>query len=341
MTQLISSLEPRVTARALVRGGAGRAAKVALSLLLAGTLLTGCSTVDKAWTSTKNAVTGIFSSDDKPAPASADSASSPQTAQAPSEAAEGLVADRDKAQYTDQGGRREPVTVRPLAETGSSPGDISSPPVPQAARAEPVTRLETPPAAPTSPAAPVPPRTTALAERLGAAPPPPPPAEGAVGTPGAPPVALQTRAQAAPTAGAPTRALVPMAQDYGSDTVVIDGGGVRGGQAVLGTPQLAAVPRASFDPGNSLVSSEVGVIAFTPGSAALSGAAKAELANIATLRSQVDGAIRIVGKGDNASARANAVARELRRLGVPAQRVFAGGADGAEPGNEAEIFLDY
>jgi outer membrane protein OmpA-like peptidoglycan-associated protein len=154
-------------------------------------------------------------------------------------------------------------------------------------------------------------------------------------------MALQTRAASAPGPARTTRPLVPMVQDYGAETVVIDGGGVRGGQAVLGSPQLAAVPRASFDPGNSSVSSEVAVIAFAPGAAALSSAAKAELASVAALRSQVDGAIRIVGKGDNAAARANAVARELRRLGVPAQRVFAGGADGAEAGNEAEIFLDY
>jgi outer membrane protein OmpA-like peptidoglycan-associated protein len=135
--------------------------------------------------------------------------------------------------------------------------------------------------------------------------------------------------------------LVPVTDNYGADTVVIDGSGVRGGQAVIGNLQVAAVPRASFDPGSSSVSSEVAVVAFAAGSSSLSAAAKAELANVAALRAQVDGAIRIVGKGDQATARANAVARELRRLGVPAGRVYTGGADGATLVNEAEIYLDY
>jgi outer membrane protein OmpA-like peptidoglycan-associated protein len=316
-------------------------------LVLTASCLSSCSTVEKAWTGTKNTLTGLFSGDDAAAAATPDSAGPPSLASVPTtaperlssqEAGEGLVADREQAQYTDQGGRREPLTVRPLTETASTPQDVaqmSAPPVPAAARVDPVTRMDTP----ATPTAPVPPRTTALAERLGAAPPPPPPADGQ--SPNAPPMALRGSSSAPTMSGAPPRPLLPAVDEYGSDTVVIDGRGVRGGQAVLGNPQIASGPRAVFDPGNSSVSSEVAVITFAPGAATLAASAKAELANIAALRAQVDGAIRIVGKGDNASARANAVARELRRLGVPAQRVFAGGADGAEPGNEADIFLDY
>jgi len=104
---------------------------------------------------------------------------------------------------------------------------------------------------------------------------------------------------------------------------------------------MASVPRASFDPGNASVSSEVGTISFGMGSAALSAQAKAVLSDVAKLRAQVEGAIRIVGRGDQASARAASISRELRRLGVPSTRLYDGGADNTMLGDEADIYLDY
>lgn len=357
-----------------------------LAVLMAVGPLSGCTTIKKGWTGTKDAVTGLFSDDDKekaaPPAESAQTASDTPAASAPpttgglfmgsgsassafksssgetpslssvpseaptppssaeqrKEAVEGLVADRAKAEYTEQGGRREPVTVRPLNENAAT--EAAAPPRPQAAPVERVARLEGAPEAPAANSAP--PRTTALAERLGAAPPPPPVADSGNAMPTAPaPVPVPAPMAAAP---APTQPLIPSSSsiaNYGDDTVLVDGSGVRGGRNVLAAPQLAGVPRAAFDPGNASVSSEVGTIAFTPGSSTLSPRAKTILADIAQLRAQTDGAIRIVGRGDQASARASAISRELRRLGVPAARLYDGGADSTMLGDEADIYLDY
>jgi outer membrane protein OmpA-like peptidoglycan-associated protein len=138
--------------------------------------------------------------------------------------------------------------------------------------------------------------------------------------------------------------LIPAANSiasYGDETIVVDGSGVRGGRGILNAQQMAAVPRSTFDPGNASVSSEVGTISFAGGSANLSAQAKAVLADVAKLRAQVDGAIRIVGRGDQASARAASISRELRRLGVPSARLYDGGADSTLLGDEADIYLDY
>ncbi|MSO99097.1 MAG: hypothetical protein EXR11_12915 [Rhodospirillaceae bacterium] len=354
-------------------------------LILATGPLSACSTVQKGWKSTKEAVTGLFGSDDKASPppdtATADSSAPapattgvtgiftsgtstgafastsnlppslssvpttvptpPSSAEQRAQAVEGLIADRAKADYTEQGGRREPVTVRPLNETTSTPSDVAAngaPPRPQAAPAQQVTRLEN-----------VPPRTTALAERLGAAPPPAP--AGASGeampsptpSPTPAPTALRASGSAPSVPRAPVQRLVPQNSyiaDYSDDTIVIDSSGVRGRNNARGT-QLAGLPSAGFDPGNSSVSSEVGTISFSQGSAALSADAKAILADVARLRAQMDGAIRIVGRGNQAAARASAISRELRRLGVPATRLYDGGADRTMLGDEADIYLDY
>ena len=120
--------------------------------------------------------------------------------------------------------------------------------------------------------------------------------------------------------------------------MVVDSSGTRGGRNVL---QSASASRNSFDPGNASVSSEVGTVVFAPNSANLSAQGKAILADAARLRVQVDGAIRIVGRGDQAAARAAAVSKELRRLGVPASRLYDGGADSTVLGDAADIYLDY
>ena len=261
----------------------------------------------------------------------------PSTEAERKEAVEGLVGDRERAQYTEQGGRREPVTVRPLSSGGAvaaaSPPASTSP-------------ASTPPA---STSEPVPPRTTALAERLGAAPPPPPPdTSGATAPAAAPaqPKALRatTPAPSAPAPPSTPAALVaaprPSADTYGDETMVIDGSGVRGGDnrqlATAAAPARAAAPRVAFDPGNASVSSQIGTISFAPGTAKLSASAKTVLADVAQLRTNVDGAVRIEVNGD---ARAQAITAELKRLGVPTNRLYAGGGTGN--GEEADIYLDY
>ncbi len=281
-------------------------------------------------------------------------------------ATEGLLADKTKAEYTEQGGRREPVTVRPLNETQTA--EASAPPRPAAAPVEQVARLQGQLDAP-SKTAPAPadatPAATAsaksapsaadLADRLNA--PAPTPGAGIPDAPRAPaPVTpAPVAGTPAPTAvaSAPVQALIPSTPTYtpptytqpnnstvgyGDDTVVVDSSGTRGGRNVL---QSASASRNSFDPGNASVSSEVGTVVFAPNSANLSAQGKAILADAARLRVQVDGAIRIVGRGDQAAARAAAVSKELRRLGVPASRLYDGGADSTVLGDAADIYLDY
>ena len=122
--------------------------------------------------------------------------------------------------------------------------------------------------------------------------------------------------------------------------MVIDGSGVRGGDnrqlATAAAPARAAAPRVAFDPGNASVSSQIGTISFAPGTAKLSASAKTVLADVAQLRTNVDGAVRIEVNGD---ARAQAITAELKRLGVPTNRLYAGGGTGN--GEEADIYLDY
>ncbi|MBL8631461.1 MAG: hypothetical protein JNM81_17630 [Rhodospirillaceae bacterium] len=276
-------------------------------------------------------------------------------------AVEGLVADRTKASYTEQVGRRDPVTVRPLNENAQT-AEASAPPRPAAAPVEQVGRLEGQLAAPsqqqaaaTAPAAEASgraaPRAADLVDRLSA--PAPAPAESMPDTPRAPvpvaPAPVPAQAAVAPAAPAPVatsvQPLIPSAAPrqiagYGDDTVVVDSSGTRGGRNVLGT-QVASAPRLNFDPGSASVSSEIGTVLFAAGSANLSAQGKVILADAARLRAQVDGAIRIVGRGDQAAARAAAVSKELRRLGVPAARLYDGGADSTMLGDAADIYLDY
>jgi len=284
----------------------------------------------------------------------------PSTQKERNEAKEGLIADRERSQYTDQPGRREPVTVRPLS--ASAQAAPATPPVPQAAPTQSVTRIDTPPAAaparaaaqtgaqtaaaaPAAPSEPVAPRTTALAERLGATPPPPPPPE-AGSAPAAAPAPQPLRPSSPPIAAAPATMapLVPMppaTNPYGDDTVVIDGSGVSGGGQYA--PQQMATapvaPRASFDPGSASVSSQVGTIAFAPGSNALDPNSRAVLKEVADLRKTVDGAVRVEIHGPSNPQRASAITAELKRLGVPAARLYTG--SGMTFGDEADIYLDY
>lgn len=373
---------------------------VLIGLVLALGPLSACSTVEKGWRSTKDTVSGLFSSsdDEQAGTASADAPAAQTAPSAPSappssgggglfmgnsevaskfkssatdapasptpavnakpaeakpkKAVEGLVADRNKSEYADQGGRQAPVTVRPLNEGATSEAGNGGPPRPQAAPTERVTRLAEVPATPPAAAAGAAPtaavdatRTKALAERLSAAPP------SAPNAPTAPVAAAPVAAAIAPPASAvpmpkqkQVQPLIPsndQIASYDSETVVIDGNGVRAGRASIRAQQSAAAPRASFDPGNASVSSEVGTVSFAFGSSVLTAKAKAMLADVAKLRAQVDGAIRIVGRGDQASARAASISRELRRLGVPAARLYDGGADNTLLGDEADLYVDY
>ncbi|MCB2109053.1 MAG: hypothetical protein KDE14_15190 [Rhodobacteraceae bacterium] len=316
--------------------------------LVAGGSLPGMSSGSGGFRSTRDTATPSLSSVPSQAP------TPPSTEAERKRVTEGLIADREKAQYTDQGGRRDPVTVRPLSNAIQTASDLTTPPVPAAAPTEPVTRLAEVPNTSTG-ADQVAPRTTSLAERLGAAPPPPPDGEprspflvydaqpASTMDANAPAALAATAPQPTPMPAAPAmnQALVPQyvppSQMYGDETIVIDSSGIAGGTRQLALAPVA--PRAAFDPGNASVMSQVGLISFTPGSTALSSRAKTVLADAARLRADVDGAIRVVARGDRADQRANAVVRELKRLGVPASRLYQGAADGF--GDEAEIFLDY
>ena len=314
--------------------------------------LSGCSTVTDVWEGTTDAIGSLFSSDDEFADEAEegfpDLASVPEDAAETSSAedrdaaTEGLLADREQAQYTEQVRRREPVDVRPLQDD-SDTGAGAEPPTPAAAPTTPVAPAETAPRSRPS-----------LAERLGAAPPPPPPASAEAAPP--PPPVPSIDSLTAPTP--PEDTLAP------PSTTVIGG--------PEGETQLAALPNAisTYDPSLYRVSTHITTINFATGSSRLTAADRRALDDVIKLRDQYDGAIRVIGHASSRTQdldpmrhklvnfrvslnRANAVAAALIAKGLPADKLFVGAVSDNEPlyyevmpagdaGNQrAEIYLDY
>ncbi len=237
----------------------------------------------------------------------------PSTAPTPSPVAErdealaGLIADRANARHTSQGARTMPVAVRPLEPgAGRSESEGVAAPVPDAAALDPVTRLSDVP--------------------------PPRPAEagGAAASPEANNVAVSPPPPARPAAGprqTPTN--IPTSSIAGNENV---------------SPQTAAIesfrPLSTFDPGAFAVSSQVA--SLTSVARGLTPEDRSALQEAATLRSGVQGVIRVIGHGGNqpseAAALAVRVAEVLRTMGVPADRLYVG-ADAVN--GPVEVFLDY
>ena len=325
--------------------GGLRMMAVAAALLVLG----GCSTVSDTWNSSVDTVSGWFGdgTPDADEIQPADDGSFPNVGSVPSQrpqtssdsevaaATEGLIADRQQAQYSSQPGRQEPVPVRPL----DRPAD--EPPPPAAAPSVPVT---------TAGAAPQPGERVSLAERLGAAPPPPP-------NPNAPPPTLGQNAPP-PIAAAPAPAPVPVSEPPAVE---------------LGT-QLASLsepqPMSAFDPSRFSVSSHLATIQFESGSSRLTAQDRRVLDDVVKVKNETGGVLRVVGHASSRTAnldpmrhkmvnfrisarRADQVADALIRKGVPADSIFIEAVSDSQPiyyevmpagdvGNQrAEIYLDY
>ena len=347
------SMDVAETQSEMVRAQGSRGRLHWLAPLILCMTLGACSTVTDVWESTTDAIGGLFSSDDEFAEETEegypDLTAVPEDAPATTSAAEreaateGLIADRDQAQYTEQVRRREPVAVRPLQDADDAVPSTSEAPPTTAAPVAPVPAVETAP------------RTRpSLAERLGAAPPPPPPAS-AESAPPPPPVPSIASA----TALDGTSSMTPS-----SATTVIGGSDV--------APQLAALPSSlsTYDPSLYRVSTHISTITFATGSSRVSASDRRTLDDVIKLREQFDGSIRIIGHASSRTQdldatrhklvnfrvslnRANAVAAALLAKGLPADRLFVGAVSDNEPlyyevmpagetGNQrAEIFLDY
>ncbi len=322
--------------------------------------LGACSTVTDVWDGTTEAVGSLFSSDeDEIAEETEDGypdlaavpADVPQLGSAAERnaATEGLIADRNQAQYTEQVRRRDPVAVRPLQDGTAQAPSVSQagnePPPPVAAPVGQVTQVD--PAARTRPS---------LAERLGAAPPPPPPVSAANAPP--PPRVPSVPAAVNATAQLPSSAT--------SSTVVI------GGNDTVPSVETATVPNtmSSYDASAYRVSTHITTITFPTGSSRLTSSDLRALDDVIKLRSEYNGAIRVIGHASSRTQnldplrhklanfrvslnRANSVAAALMSKGLPADRLFVGAVSDNEPlyyevmpagesGNQrAEIYLDY
>lgn len=314
-------------------------------------LLSACSTVTDVWDGATAAAGSLFSSggdefaDDTeqgfPDLAAVPS-ENPTTSSAleREEATEGLIADRDKAQYTGQVSRRDPVSVRPLQDSDSSVPSSNEPPPPSAAPVAPVTAIATAQR-----------NRPSLAERLGAAPPPPPPVS-ADSAPPPPPLPSLASAISVPS----TIASAPI--------TIIGGSDAESGEVV--------VPNeiSTYDPADYQVSTHLSTITFARGSSRLTASNRRMLDDVINLRQQYDGAVRVIGHASSRTQdldplqhklvnfrvslnRANAVAAALIAKGLPNDRIFVGAVSDNEPlfyevmpagesGNQrAEIYLDY
>jgi outer membrane protein OmpA-like peptidoglycan-associated protein len=119
-------------------------------------------------------------------------------------------------------------------------------------------------------------------------------------------------------------------------------------------------PLSAFDGSASKASFQVASVPFGEGTAELSPDAQTRLKEVVALYRRNGGSIRVLGRSASsrldpdpranreanaqlADRRAEGIARELIRLGVPARNVYAG-ADGraaASAADSTEIFVDY
>lgn len=264
---------------------------------------------------------------------------------------EGLIADTQNARYTDEVIRRDwsALTGRQLADNTGAVPDASTPPPVRATAPVAPSRPPMPTdmqSAMTAPSAqPVPPAPV-MPARPFATPSAPPPVAAAEPRPAPEPEAL------APAAGADTPAVVP------PPPVRVVAPTAPEPQAAPVQTQLAArspAPTRPAPPARA-ESLHVGTIYFPDGAAALDGDARAALGAIADAYRRAGGKIRVVGhssigigteetaRGQLANMkvsldRANAVAAELMRRGVPSSALEIDGA-GAERPAYAEISQD-
>ncbi|MCR6632881.1 MAG: OmpA family protein [Magnetospirillum sp.] len=122
---------------------------------------------------------------------------------------------------------------------------------------------------------------------------------------------------------------------------------VKGGGKGLAAP--APQPAASF---------QVASVDFRAGSSELTSADRSAIAEVARLYKQTGGIVRVVGYSPSAALghgdavqqmmggleasmqRANAVARELAKRGVPARKIMVGADGAADGGTGAQVYID-
>ena len=315
-------------------------------------VLGACSTVTDVWDGTKDAIGSFFSSNEEFAdeteegyPDLADVPQGDAETTSPEERAEatdGLIADREQAQYTEQVRRREPVAVRPLQDENASTA-FNEPPPPVTAPATPVTMADTPTR-----------NRPSLAERLGASPPPPPPSSSGAVPPPPPVPTLESATSATTLATVPTPGATNVLGGTSKET------------------QLTALPNtlSTYDPSMYRVSTHISTITFSTGSSRLTAADRRTLDDVIRLRERYSGAVRVIGHASSRTQnldpmrhklvnfrvslnRANSVAAALMAKGLPADKIFVGAVSDNEPlyhevmpagaaGNQrAEIYLDY
>jgi outer membrane protein OmpA-like peptidoglycan-associated protein len=291
--------------------------------------------------------------------------------------AQGLIADRDNAHYTDEqirGGNagaivpaqtpvpeeQLPYAGGPNATPGPAPGQGANTPKPK-----------TPPAAPPQAAAAPPPPTEPVAatREAAAAQPPirgtpqPQTPNGAPPRPTLPPVPPPT--PPAPFPGAPAgHPEPPPAPEQVAGVPTPPNTPVRASPAAPVTPAVAgtpgATPVATAGPiGKRTKSAEIGEIAFAAGSKALPSTAGETLAKVPGLHAQYGGIIRVVAYAPAADSgndpagaqlaayqaaldRANVVKGALVSAGVPAGDIVAEAARSRAPVPErVDLYVEY
>ena len=272
---------------------------------------------------------------------------------------QGLVADRQQAQYSKEAIRRQGAPVQPLRKgTSTAVAEITPPPTPGAS-------------AFAAPVAPPPSMTSqAPAAMPAASPPPPTPGQMTLAPPLPPGSGVsetfrarisQTTAQGVSPTLPPANALAVSGPEQ-FETVVVSSSGV-----VAQSTQLAAMPAYSPPPpaGKSVSSDplpavqptvalptrgsvKVATIQFSVGSANLSSRDRQILRDVFALHSQRGGKVRVIGHASSRTRsmdpvehkmvnfqvsvdRASAVARELTGLGMRQQDILVDAVSDSNP----------
>lgn len=319
-----------------VWGGAGMWASRARGVGIAafgGALLAGCS-----W----------FGIGDAPKP--------PQMIQPSAQAGDlpqGLGAGGEKRTYADGSGRADVTVVRPL-RTEAEPPKVTPQPAPQPAPQQ-VAKAEPPAVAPV-PAAPV-----------------PAPQPVAAPAPANPDAALPPRAEMVRAGQAAPGAAASAADLPGAPPAPAPVPGASAKPVKAAPPQPAPEAMQSLDsfvPQSYAVSFLAASVPFGHGSTSLSASDHALLREVVAQYKKTGGALTVVGHASSRTGdmsalehklanfdisvrRAEAVARDLMRLGVPARAIYVGAVSDSEPvyrevmpqgeayNRRTEIFLNY
>lgn len=175
------------------------------------------------------------------------------------------------------------------------------------------------------------------------------------------PVPSQTTAYAptpgATPAAAPTPAATPRMDVAANDAIKLVPPGEARRSAALGSG--GAKPLDALDLGKVTASFQVAELSFGEGTAALSPGADAQLrdivaayrksgptANVAIFARSASPRLDVSASANSdanlalANERADVVARELERLGVPASHIYAGPAQNAFAGDQTDVYVD-